>query len=123
MVAVIYIRTDEAQIIGLENPLDTSKVIGIVSITDLSICASANNRRIWNNYQHIIDATNVDNNCNIVATWAIASSTFLADALSTALFFVPPDKLMKHFGNFNYVTIDKDQNIAHNINKIGEIFV
>ncbi|MCA9347979.1 FAD:protein FMN transferase [Candidatus Saccharibacteria bacterium] len=119
----IYIRTDEAQIIGLENPLDTSKVIGTVSITDLSICASANNRRIWNNYQHIIDATNMDNNCNIVATWAITSSTFLADALSTALFFVPPDKLMKHFGNFNYVTIDKDQNIAHNINKIGEIFV
>jgi thiamine biosynthesis lipoprotein len=73
--------------VGLEHPLDTSKVIGTVSLSNESLCASATNRRAWKNGHHIIDGRTGAPTNDIIASWVIADSTMLADGLATALFF------------------------------------
>ena len=86
----VHTATTEPEIIGLEDPRDPSRVIGAVRLHDGALCASAPNRRAWQeNLHHIIDArTGRPLETDIIATWAIASTTTVADALTTALFFV-----------------------------------
>lgn len=120
------IHTTIPEVIGLEHPFDTSRVIGTISLSSGSLCASATNRRAWgDNLHHIIDATTgrpVEN--DIVAVWVIARSALTADALTTGLFFADPAQLQQAFGNFHYAIMKKDGSVMHNITSdIGEIFV
>jgi thiamine biosynthesis lipoprotein len=41
--------------VGLEDPSDTTKVIGVVELHNKSLCGSAGNRRNWANMHHIIN--------------------------------------------------------------------
>lgn len=93
-----------AQIIGLENPDDTNQVVHTVEIKDKSIAGSAGNRRKWGRFSHIIDPFKIESPKEVKATWVVADTTLLADALATALFFVRPEELKKHF-NFEYYII------------------
>lgn len=115
---------DTPQTIGLEDPRDTSRIIGSVSITNKSLCASATNRRAWGDgLHHIIDATTgLPAKTEVIATWAIADTTLIADALTTALFFTPPETLKPDFGNFHYVILNKDGSVLHNISEIGILY-
>lgn len=119
----VHTATDE--IIGLEDPFDASRIIGTVSLRRGSLCASATNRRAWGNgLHHILDGTTGRPlHTNIAATWAIASTTMLADALTTGLFFVAPTTLAQTFGDFSYVILNHDGSVAHNLPpNIGEVF-
>ncbi len=120
----IFVHRNTPEVIGLEDPLDPTRAIGEVHITNLSLCASATNRRAWgDNLHHVIDArTGLPSTTDIIATWAIASTTVIADALATALFFAEPQHLLQYFGDFYYVTMKQDGSVLHNIMPIGEIY-
>jgi FAD:protein FMN transferase len=120
----IAVSTNDPYVIGLEHPLDFAKVIGTVSLQNQSICGSSPNRRSWGEgLHHIIDATTGHPiQSDIVATWAIADSAIIADALATALFFAPPKALYQHFGDFRYIIMRVDSSVEHNITDIGTLY-
>ena len=107
--------------VGLEHPDDTSKVIGIVSITNQSLCGSAGNRRVWKNFHHIINPQTLLSPKNILAIWTIAESTIIADGLTTALFFTSPEILVPHF-NFKYFILYADYSFKKSSDFKTEIF-
>lgn len=79
--------------VGLEHPGDTTKVIGVIDMKRGAMCSSATNRRAWGNYTHYIDPESKSSPTDIVATWVIAETAAYADALSSLLFFVSPEKI------------------------------
>lgn len=122
----IAVSTNTPQAIGLEHPYDSAKIIGTVRMTHQSICGSATNRRAWGNkLHHIIDAsTGEPYGGDIVASWAIAANTAVADALATGLFFAEPAALRPYFGSFHYVIMRQNGEVTHNLPaRLGELFV
>ncbi len=111
------IATNQPYVVGLEDPAKLGEVIGMLSLQNKSICASSPNRRSWGEgLHHIIDArTGKPATTDIAATWAIAKSALLADALTTALFFVPAADLQKIWGDFEYIVMKQDGRVQHNI--------
>jgi thiamine biosynthesis lipoprotein len=89
------------QHIGLEDPRNTDNAIGVVDVTDASLCGSAGHRRKWGAYEHTINPKTLQSPSHIDAIWVIASSAMLADGLATALYFTDPAVLRKHF-SFEY---------------------
>lgn len=83
--------------VGLENPEDFKQVVGVAEIKNQSICGSAGNRRVWGKYHHIINPKTVESPKHILGLWVVADSTLLADAMSTALFFVEPKVLQDKY--------------------------
>lgn len=118
----IRVRGIEAERIGLENPYDETKVIGVVDVRNKSLCASASNRRAWRGMHHIINPRTLKPVETVIATWVVADDTMTADGLATALFFVDsPDVLATHF-DFSYVRIMRDGTIDYSRNFEGELF-
>lgn len=94
--------------VALEHPRDPGLAIGVVELGDAAIAASAINRRAWGpGLHHVLDARTGRPADEVLATWVVAPSALLADALATALFFVPPERLTPRFG-FGYVVLDHD---------------
>ena len=108
--------------VGLEHPEDASLAIGVALVHDgHSICGSAGNRRSWGQYHHIINPKTLESPRHILAVWAIANTTILADMLTSCLFFVPPQKLLTQFA-FEYVIMYADHSVEHSPGFKGEIF-
>jgi len=91
------IATTKALRIGLENPENIKEVVGMAEVRNQSICGSAGNRRAWGKYHHIINPKTTESPKHISALWVVAETTMLADALSTALFFVSVEKLREKY--------------------------
>lgn len=113
--------TKEPIRIGLEHPENPKQVIGVVDITNSSICGSAGNRRKWDRYHHIINPKTNRSPENILSVWVIAKKTILADALATALFFTSAEALAEQF-SFEYAMLDKDFTLQKSDTFPGEIF-
>ena len=79
-------KENKSLTVGLEHPLDTSQVIGVANIINCSMCGSAGNRRAWGEFHHIIDPLSMKPVKSVTAVWTVASTTIMADALSTCLF-------------------------------------
>jgi len=78
----------EPQRIGLEHPYDAQRAIGVATVRDAALCASATNRRAWGDgLHHVLDARTGVPVRAYAATWAVADTAMRADALATALFF------------------------------------
>lgn len=76
------------QRIGLEHPYDPRRAIGVVTVRDGALCASAITRRAWGDgLHHVLDARTGAPVRAYAATWAMAETAMRADALATALFF------------------------------------
>lgn len=74
--------------VALEHPYDASKAIGVVTVQDAALCASATNRRAWGGgLHHVLDARTGVPVRTWAATWVIAHDAMAADAAATALFF------------------------------------
>ena len=107
--------------VGLENPEDSSEVLGVAEIKNKSICGSAGNRRAWGKYHHIMNPETRESPQHILALWVVAETTLLADAIATALFFVSPDKLLEKY-DFEYAIINKDNSLTKSENFPGSFF-
>lgn len=104
----MYVRrsADRPLRVGLEHPHDTKQVIGVIEMTEKSLCGSGINRRSWGGgLHHIINPHTAAPSEGIIASWVIADTTMLADALATALFLVEPSLLLKQFA-FEYIRIN-----------------
>lgn len=98
--------------VGLEHPADPEQVVGVAHLASGSLCGSAGNRRAWGGYHHIISPHTQASPSHILAIWAMADSTMLADALTTALFFVPAPQLAQAH-TFEYAIIYQDYSLEH----------
>lgn len=120
----IAVMTNSLQYIGLEDPRDANRIIGRVSMTSGSLCASATNRRSWGDgLHHILDTRSGSPVTTIIATWVIAPTTMIADALTTALFFTDPCRLMHEFGEFQYAILYADGSLQHELTENGELYI
>lgn len=94
----IAVRGREVRI-ALEHPFDPKLAIGVATIADQSLCASAINRRAWGEgLHHVLDARTGAPVRTWAATWAIAPSAMHADAVATALFFEGGADLARQWG-------------------------
>lgn len=112
---------DEPLKIGLENPNDTSQIVGVASLANGALCGSAPNRRAWGDYHHIMDPHTKNSVQELQAVWVQAPSALLADALTTALFFASPAVLQQHF-EFAYALVYADGSLQHSSNFLAEFF-
>jgi thiamine biosynthesis lipoprotein len=118
----ILCKRNEPLRIGLEKPLDIKQVVGVVSLTNQSICGSAGNRRKWGKYHHIFNPKTIKPVENILATWVIAKKAIEADMLSTCLFFTSPLQLSKDF-DFEFLILRNDLTFEKSKNFEAEIFI
>lgn len=116
-----HASTDKTLRVALENAKNTTQAVGIAEIKNQSICGSSGNRRAWNKYTHIIDPDKLESPREIAGLWVTADTTIVADALTTALFFTPAEKLLQHF-SFEYVILYSDDTIVKSQNFPGELF-
>jgi thiamine biosynthesis lipoprotein len=108
--------------VGLEHPYDPAKAIGTVQVAGGALCASASNRRAWGDgLHHVLDGTTGRPVTSAVATWTMAERTMLADALATALFFVPAAELERSF-DFSWLTVFSDGRAAWSAGFEGTLF-
>jgi thiamine biosynthesis lipoprotein len=113
--------------IGLEHPLDPSKAIGVATLQNASLCASASNRRAWGDgLHHIVDGRTGNPAREVIATWVVTNGTgsaptALADGLATALFFTGAHRLAETF-HFSYVRMYADGRAEISRDFPGELF-
>ena len=107
--------------IGLENPLDTKQVLGVLELHNKSLCGSSGNRRAWGRFNHIISPVELSSPKHILALWVLADSTILADALTTCLYFVSPNKLNMYV--FEYLILHSDFSITKSEGFTSELFL
>jgi len=111
----------ETVTIGLEDPEATNQVIGTVALAGGSLCGSAGNRRTWGEYTHILNPTSLTSPRHTLATWVVADTALLADALATCLFFTPPAVLLQEF-DFEYCMLGIDRSVRTSADFPGTIF-
>lgn len=108
--------------VALEHPYDPAKAIGTVSLGSGALCASASNRRAWGDgLHHVLDGTTGRPVSTAVATWTMAESTMVADALATALFFTPGAELERTF-DFSWLVVFSDGSAAFSSGFEGTLF-
>lgn len=108
--------------VALEHPYNPAQAIGIVELSDRALCASAANRRAWGDgLHHVLDGTTGQPVRTAVAAWALAETAMVADALATALFFVPGSTLEETF-DFSWLTVFSDGSAAYSAEFEGTLF-
>jgi thiamine biosynthesis lipoprotein len=107
--------------IGLEHPDHTDQAVGVANLNNNSLCGSASNRRAWLNFHHIMNPKGMKREDSLKAVWATAGTTMLADAMTTALYFVEPAKLKLNY-DFEYFIIQKDYSLEVSSGFPGKYF-
>lgn len=119
---IYYKSTKEKRVkVGLEHPEDPTMAIGYCNLINQSICASSGNRRKWDSYHHTINPITLKSPDEIIATWVIADSAALADAIATCLFLDPTPEKYKDF-KFECILLYKDYKAFISKGFDGEIF-
>lgn len=115
-------RGDAPLRVALEHPRDARKAIGVYSLQNAALCASASNRRAWGTgLHHIIDAVTGRPTSRVVATWAMAPSGLVADGLSTALFFCGAGRFAD-ICEFQYVRMFANDTVEYSRQLFGDLF-
>ncbi|MDQ1084446.1 MULTISPECIES: FAD:protein FMN transferase [Microbacterium] len=108
--------------VGLEHPYDPTLAIGVATVTDGALCASAINRRAWGDgLHHVLDARTGAPVRAYAATWALADTAMRADALATALFFDGGPELAASW-NAHWVRMHTDGRVEWSPGFDGEVF-
>jgi thiamine biosynthesis lipoprotein len=112
--------------VALEHPFDPAAAIGVVEVSDGAIAGSATNRRAWTatggrRLHHVLDARTGRPVETIAATWVLADTAMLADALATALFLVAPEVLAAAY-DFRFVVMRTDGVASWSPDLPGEVF-
>lgn len=106
--------------VGLEHPEYPDQAVGVVELIEGSVCGSAGNRRAWSTYTHIIDPETLESPRQILATWVVAKTALVADALATCLFFVEAQVLTDY--EFEYLILYPDYTIERSVGFPAELF-
>jgi FAD:protein FMN transferase len=115
-------RGTEPVAVALEHPYNPAQAIGTINLDGQALCASAANRRAWGDgLHHVLDGTTGQPVRTAVATWALAETAMVADALATALFFVPGATLQETF-DFSWLTVFSDGSAAYSAEFEGSLF-
>lgn len=118
----LLVRGTEPLAVGLEHPYNPAQAIGVVPVHNQALCASAANRRAWGDgLHHVLDGTTGQPVRTVVATWALADSTVVADALATALFFLPGSALEQDF-DFSWLAVFSNGSAAYSSAFAGTLF-
>lgn len=108
--------------VALEHPYDATLAIGVVTVIDGALCASAINRRAWGDgLHHVLDARTGAPVRAYAATWALADTAMRADALATALFFDGGPQLAASW-NAHWVRMRTDGRVEWSPGFPGEVF-
>jgi thiamine biosynthesis lipoprotein len=108
--------------VALEHPYDPTGAIGTVRLGAGALCASAANRRAWGDgLHHVLDGTTGAPVRRVVASWAMAGTAVVADALATALFFVEGAVLQQDFA-FAWLTVYSDGHAEYSPEFEGALF-
>ncbi|MDQ1622925.1 MAG: FAD:protein transferase [Actinomycetota bacterium] len=108
--------------VALEHPYDPTRAIGTVRLGAGALCASAANRRAWGDgLHHVLDGTTGAPVRRVVASWAMAGTAVVADALATALFFVEGAVLQQDFA-FAWLTVYSDGHAEYSPEFEGALF-
>lgn len=96
-----------------------------VNILNEALCGSGTGRRNWSlaqdeNLHHIIDARNSLPTKNYETVFIRAKTCTLADALTTAIFFVSPETLEQKY-DFEYYILDTNKKTLFSKNFFGSI--
>lgn len=82
--------------VGIANPRETDQVIAVLSITDCSVVTSGDYERSFEEdgkvYHHILDPETGMPADELASVTVVAETTMMADALSTAVFVLGPQK-------------------------------
>ncbi|MBN9643972.1 FAD:protein FMN transferase [Corynebacterium mendelii] len=81
--------------VGLEDPRNTTMIIGSIELRDKALAASSPARRRHGRWHHIISAITGEPVDHIQGVWTIADDCMTADMMATALFFGLPQDLEK----------------------------
>ena len=115
-------RGDVSESVGLESPRDPERVVGVATVSNAALAASATNRRMWGDgLHHIIDALTGLPTTSIEATFVIADSAALADGVATALFMATPEELAP-VGDFEWLIMSSDGSLRASPRFPGEVF-
>jgi FAD:protein FMN transferase len=117
----ILYHNSESLRVGLEHPLNSEQVIGVYTLSRGSMCGSAGNRRVWNDFTHIINPHTKVSPKDILAVWVVAKDALIADGLATCLFFVSPEKLSDGY-DFDYLIMYSDSSIECSPHFVVELF-
>lgn len=110
----------ESMRIGLEHPDDPAQVIGVAQLNNQTVAGSGRNRRKWADFHHIMDPQTLRSTSGLKAAWVVAETCMLADGLTTALFFIPPEKLQQF--DFEYLLINDNNNYRQSAGFPAELF-
>ena len=108
--------------IALENPLDPTTAIGVATLASGSICGSSGNRRTWGKYHHTLDPYTLESPRHVLATWVVAETALVADAMATALYFAPAEALQA-VAPFAYLKLMPDYAIERSHDFPAELFI
>lgn len=108
--------------VGLEDPLELGKVVGVAQISGGSLCGSAGNRRKWDRFHHIMDPRTLESPRHLEAVWTIAKTALKADAMATALYFAPPEALLRYY-DFEYLLFFPDRTVKASPDFPAELFM
>jgi len=118
----LLVRGPDPVSVALEHPYNPAQAIGVVELAGRALCASAANRRAWGDgLHHVLDGTTGQPVRTAVATWALAETAMVADALATALFFVPGALLADTF-DFSWLTVFSDGSATYSAEFEGKLF-
>lgn len=110
------------QRVGLEHPYDPRRAIGVIEVTGAALCASAVNRRTWGDgLHHVLDARTGAPVRTVAATWALAPTAMIADAIATALFFDGGPQLAFEWGA-EWVRMTTDGRVEWSPGSPAELF-
>lgn len=108
--------------VALEHPYNPKQAIGTVELDNSALCASASNRRAWGDgLHHVLDGITGQPIQTTVATWTMAASAMVADALATALFMVEPAALEVEF-DFSWLRVFSNGTATFSAGFEGRLF-
>ncbi|MGO3885811.1 MAG: FAD:protein FMN transferase [Mycetocola sp.] len=96
---------DQPLRIALAKPGSPGLAIGTAELADGALCASATDRRRWSDeLHHVLDGRTGAPTTEVAATWVVAETALIADAIATALFLAPA-ALLRDLAQFEYVRL------------------
>ena len=109
--------------IGLEDPYNPERVIGVMHLKNKSLCASSINRRAWRGLHHVFDPKTLRPVNDVVASWVVADDTMTADGLATALFFEKDASDLQREFDFSFVRVFTDGSVDYTPGFEGELYI